>query len=240
MPTRVPYIYRRLRFLGFTEDEATNAATPGYDGATQTELDDLEDRVTALEEAPAAASFWQERINDPLSATTNLTTQTGTWAVNSGVVRQTNAGATGRLIHNTVTTPNGMLAAEVECAYISGSGTRRIGLIYRADSGLGEHQILYLESSNGTTWTLKSERDGAGLLINPGLSTTYNGTGYIKLGIVATSAEFYDVYLNGTHFRTTTAANITQLNFNKVGLYTAGSVVDFRNLKVWGSPLPPW
>lgn len=189
--------------------------------------------------APAGGSSspWTQKINDALSATTDLTTQTGTWAINAGVLRQSNAGATGRIKHNTNVAPAGTIAAEVEVAFISGSGTRRIGLIYRYDSGGGEHQIMYLETTDGTNWSLKLERDGASI-IHSGGSVSYAGSGYIKLGIVQTAGDFSDIYINGTHFKSFYAASITALNFKHVGLYTNSCVADFRNLKCWGLPVP--
>lgn len=183
---------------------------------------------------PSAASTWSSIINDACSATTGFQTAlNGTWAINSGVLRQSDNSAAARHInHATVVSPIGIRAVEVELAYISGSGTRRMGIIVSSTNVSSGNLVIYAESGNGTTWNVKGEADAQSLLYT-GANISYSGSGYLRLGVVQTGNAF-DIFVGGTWVQGFVATNFF-IGGPYVGLYTYQAAADFKNLKAWGS-----
>lgn len=195
-------------------------------------------------ETPSGGSSWTSVVDDPLSSTTNLKTAlSGTWAINAGVLRQSLAvNATAyRISHVTTFESMAKMAAEVEVAYVSGTGTRRIGMLFRSNNQTQYNQLFYLESTNGTTWDIRIEADAAALMWN-GPTVSYAGSGYVKIRVVA-SGQGFDIWLDSAYigymsWGANTYNNENSLKF--IGLYTYGASADFRNLKAWTQPDVPW
>lgn len=192
--------------------------------------------------SPLAAG-WSQVINDPLSSTANLLTPlSGTWAINAGVLRQSNAVGSHRVSHNTIVSQMGIIAVECDVAYISGSGTRRIGVLMRSNNASQYSQVFYLESANGTTWDIRIEADAAVLMWN-GPDVAYTGSGYVNMKVIATGSGFTfwldDVLIGFVPWGANTYAGASGLRY--VGLYTFNAVVDFRNLSAYTLlSAPPW
>lgn len=183
-------------------------------------------------------SSWTQVVNDACSSTTGfLAALSGTWAINAGVLRQSNGSGKARMSHATPTSPGSIRAVEVECAYVSGTGTlRRMGLIVSSTNAASDNPIVYLESAAGTSWTARLERDST-LLNFTSATLAYGGTGYVKIGVIANVAGF-DIYVDGTWVGFSASAGSTLGTY--VGLYTNDVVADFRNLKTWSFLTPPF
>lgn len=189
---------------------------------------------------------WKKVIDDALSSTSGLlTAQAGTWAINSGVLRQSASGKA-RIAHGTIPGSPTILAMEVEVAYISGTGTaRRIGIMPNFNNIANWHGVFYLESTNGTTWTASFENDSIRGYVS-GISTSYSGSGYVTLRAIASGLS-YDMYVGSTFIGKAQMSRGTGEGFGTdedvykyVGLYTNDVTADFRNLKVWTGLPVPW
>lgn len=217
--------------LGVKYENRVKSVVAGT-GVTVDNTDPLNPIVAASGGGGGAA--WTSAINDPLSTTTNLLTAlSGTWAINAGVLRQSNASGTAQRAHATAVTPTAVRAVECEMAYISGSGTRRLGLQVSWKNVSGGDLFVYLESTNGTTWTLKAENEGVVLIFTSAAAISYAGSGYVRLGVIQ-SGTLLDFYINGVWVDSLNAISSNQWQSGKyVGLNSQNAVVDFRNLKAW-------
>lgn len=188
------------------------------------------------------ADLFTRVINDDLSSTAGLMTAlSGTWAINSGVLRQSNGSANpARITYSTVIPhlATFVRGIEVDAAHISSSGSiRRFGLYLSTDNTTAQ-TVMFLDSADGTSWTVKVEYDGSSAVYN-GPSVSYGGSGYVKLGVVlreGASTGRADLYVGRTYITTISGINIGN---TKTGFYTYSSVADFKNLKAW-TPAPPW
>jgi len=193
---------------------------------------------------PAGGSSWTQVVNDPLSSTSGLLTAlNGTWAINSGVLRQSSTSvAVGHVSHATAITPVSIRGAEVEMSYVNGSGSiRRMGLIVSSSNAGTANLIVYADSANGTGWTIRVERDGEfTYFTSPAIS--YAGSGYLRLSVILNDHGL-DIYLDGTWqfaVHVTPSANGSVTLGKYVGLYTYACAADFRNLKGWSYLTSPF
>lgn len=178
-------------------------------------------------------------LNDPLSSMSGLLTPlNGTWAITGGVLRQSSTAASvTHVSHATRVTPASARAVEVACSYVSGAGTiRRMGLICSSSNAATANLIVYADSADGTTFTLRVEADAVTQFFNYG-TISYNGVGYLRIGVVQ-RGNVVDLYLNGTWLAAVAAGTFTAGGY--VGLYTYGCSADFMDLKVWSYGSAPF
>ena len=182
----------------------------------------------------AAPSSWTLDINNPLSSAANITTLSGTWGINAGVLRQSNGGAFAEAYHNVPWSgPSGLIAVQCEVAWISGSSTRRFGIEWRNRAAGNENMDFYIESGDGVNWTPRLERGGSALLYT-GSAVAVTPGAWNTMLLIATGMTA-DMYFNGTLVgRGIQVANQPAVyTYPYIGLYCNTSVVDFRNLKGW-------
>ena len=179
-----------------------------------------------------ATPGWTKIIDDALASATNVSSVTGTWGINAGVLRQSNAAVNAEAYYNQAISPAGTIAVQCEAAFVSGSGTRRFGIEFRARGSAGENMVAYIESTDGTNWTPRVERGGASLLYTGSAISVSAGTYKTFLCIV--SGVFLDFIVDGVNVGRINASNmVATYDYRYIGFYTNTAVADFRNLKVW-------
>lgn len=177
-------------------------------------------------------------INDALGSTsTLLTALNGTWGINAGVLRQSNAtgGQVSHISHATAVTPASARIVEVECSYVSGAGNpQRMGLIVSSSNIATTNLLVYANTADGgVSWQVVVEQDATVAYTTTAIP--YGGSGYLKLGAVLTGTAV-DVYAAGVWYSVTNPAFVPG---KYVGLYTYGAAADFRNLKAWAPMTAP-
>lgn len=185
---------------------------------------------------------WLPNLAVPLDTMTGLATPAaGTWSVVSGVVNQASTAASVARVSwaSDTQVASGVCAAEVELRRNSGSGgSQRIGLYIGAPSSgsTSGYTVSYLQTSDGTNWTMYSERDGIAIVYTSSSFAKTAGA-WMRLSLTATPGAL-NMYVDGTFIGSTAIAGAGSRG-TRVALYTYGLAGDFRNLKTWDSILNP-
>lgn len=192
--------------------------------------------------APTAKSMtdrfgWGLDVTEDMSSLTNWTGVTGSWSISSSITQQTSTSASQmRLKYNNVVC-RPMTVAEVECRYDSGSGSiRRMGLGLHWNGTSGSAAVAFLETANGTSFTVSTERDAI-TGYTSGDSVSYGGSGYTKLRI-AMVGEIMSVFLDGTFVVNVGDSPAGNARAAYPYLYTYGQAASFRNFKLWTGGFP--
>jgi hypothetical protein len=175
------------------------------------------------------AQRWVEEILDPGSSLSAWTVDSGTWAINSGVIRCTaNGGGTGRLRHNTTVTEAWLSEWEAEMQILSTSvaDLSRGGLIARWDgSGSGAPAVRLMWRTGSAERAELEQESVAGLA---GVDFAFSLDTWYKLTLQSTpgDAELYvdDVFKCGNFV----TADGTR---DRVGLLAQNAIVEFRNAR---------
>lgn len=166
-------------------------------------------------------------IEDDLSSTANLTVDSGSWAINSGVLRCSGAGGGGRIRHNTSTTDSWLKRVEVEMRISSTSiaDLSRGGLLTWWDGAGNGDPHARLMWRTGSAERAEIELDGvAGVA---GVDFAFNLDQWYRL-LLQGANTVHDFYVDDA-FQCGGIASGTL--GNKVGMLALSGIVDFRNFR---------
>jgi hypothetical protein len=195
--------------------------------------DDMEAAMEAVQ-TYLLATGWDQSTNDPLTSTTNLTTNTGTWSIDTYLkCVPPNTTTQCRAMHSaTVPGVLGLAVVEVEIEIPSGfSGAGyHIGIGFQTSPSVTGAVTLRLRGDNYVYW----ESDGS----SAGGTTAYTmpaaGT-WVKLRMHRKAEASWDAYVDGTFIVNQTAKTQSwAVDSLKPYVVTYGPTVRFRNLKAWG------
>ncbi len=171
-------------------------------------------------------------IDDPLDTMDDVTGESGTWAISSGVLRQSSTSDAKRIARHTALAVQDLrTTVEVELKIDSGSSSAiRAGILlpYSASAGQGGRNLVYLEWDGSSTWNVRIER-GDQVQITSKSVTCSTGTWY-KLR-VSQQADDLVVWLDDAFLLM--AATGASYSGQLVAFYTSASDSSFRNLKAW-------
>lgn len=194
---------------------------------------------SALVSSPGA---WNKIVDNALSSLTGFTSQSGTWAINAGVIKQTNTAGRNRLTYNTQL-PCGLpfiMECEVQLPTSSGTANRRVGIFTHSDS-VGAHGSL---GALNISTTSGSTIDGVHLELD-NVANRADGTiskaigAWIKIRFVVTGWAA-SLYVDGVFI--TSGLQMNEPSSSQTGLYIGFETNNvegwYRNLKVWVPSLP--
>lgn len=194
---------------------------------------------TALEYAAPSASPWAKNLDQSFaSSMSDLTALTGTWAISGGVLTQTDTSTSAtRRARSTAKYGTDLIAIQVECRMISGTGAaRRMGIIPQYEgSSVASFPYFYIAENGSGTWTYEAAQDavvGRGSVAGTGAYNTW------RTILVEYSSGDITAYVDGTLIGTfvNTMANTSFQPYFGLGTYAASC--EFRNLKVWNLAIP--
>jgi len=190
--------------------------------------------ATDYEADHVGGAYWVQDIDESGTSFSNLTAHTGTWSSNGTQIIQTDTSATPRRakINDIIAFGFGIIA-EVEVMFptsgqggggniqggllVGFNGTSQDSVAVKLDKATGKLEIDKESATNYRNWTV-----------------TVNLDTWYKIRVVITS-ELASVYLDGTLYGGVHLAYLTGLQpqADYAGLFTYGSSVQFRNIKVW-------
>jgi hypothetical protein len=188
-------------------------------------------------------SSWLKEISLPLSTLTGWTAGVGTWAISSGVIRQSNtANAVNRLhLNQRFNLANCMVEVDVKLDTTPNSVSSRGGFVFgtpAAADGTNGHEISLISKSSTTQATaVDFEQDAVVNFGQVNLAANIpNGT-WTTLRIYK-AGNHYTVWINGSYltsfqFGINAAGAASGYEFGRLALYSYASDVSFRNLSVW-------
>lgn len=177
---------------------------------------------------------WTQSVNELGASFAAWLSGGGTWDSDGTVIRQTNnAGAYAYARYNTILPLGLPFVLEAEVKVVSGAGGNRICGIQIYDGGT-TGGIGFRIDTESNQWTI--EHQGISSLIQVTMALA-EGTFY-KLRIVGGN-DVWSFYIDGVLVQSAFAhAFGPSIGANYVGLYTFGSVGNFRNIKVYTLSVP--
>lgn len=184
--------------------------------------------------AAASGSPWATTVNEAGSSFAAWLSGGGTWDSDGTVIRQTNnAGSYAYARYNTILPLGLPFVVEAEVKVVSGAGGNRICGIQIYDGGTSGG-IGFRIDTESNQWTI--EHQGISSLIQTTMALA-EGTFY-KLRIVGGN-DAWSFYIDGVLVQSAFAhAFVPSISANYFGLYTFGSVGNFRNIKVYTLTVP--
>lgn len=186
---------------------------------------------------------WDNPVSLPLSTLTGWTAGAGTWAISSGVIRQSSTAASEkRLRYTAAKIPSSAYVAEVDInvATATSTSTSRAGFLLNYPSGS--------DSANSILCCLKSTVSGfitqvyweyEGVSAGPGIALPGN----VALGTWMTlrvhkSGSDVTAWVNGTLIGTAHINQSTNIDASTLALYSYTTDVSYRNLDIWTPTMP--
>lgn len=232
-----------MRLLRAHQIEAAGLADGQY------ALEVLDSKVAGLTTVSAGGGGgWNHPVTLPLSTLTGWTAGAGTWAISSGVIRQSVTTNQVNRLHLDTKFPLAHCIVEVDVKLditpnnVSSRGGIVFGTPATADGANG-HEISLLTSGSTTQATaVDFEQDatinfGNVALAAPIPNGTWTTMRMHKVG------PHYDVWINGTFLTSfqmgiNTSGASTGRRLGRLALYSYASDVSFRNLDVWTPTFP--
>lgn len=214
-----------------TADNTPGILTAGTDDYVLT-ADSGEATGLKWAEAAAGGSAWTQVVDQDGSSFAAWGSTTGTWASNSGVIKQTDTGdAFSRAYFGTLLCTAGIIVeAEV---YIVTDGTDNISGIIAGFNGAGGTGAMSWRI-NGTN-TLDGEVDGVAGRVQYSLAIA--ATTWYKLRLVK-FGDHASLYIDGVLKGTMGNSAQTSVEAGYIGLLSYGTESWFRNIKAWTLTLP--
>lgn len=182
---------------------------------------------------------WTQVVNESGSTITNWTALSGTWASNGTEITQTDASANLRFLRFNTQIAGSTFVFQADINVVSASNPSNIGFARDVSNSSGTSNWFGVElHSNGTNVnTIGTTNTG---VVD---STAINLTSAITFGTFVTlrvyvTFEIADVYINGVYLASIPAPSFIATAFDSISLYTYGSSVQFKNIKVWVPTLP--
>jgi hypothetical protein len=183
------------------------------------------------------ASIWSSILSLPLSTLTGWTAGTGTWAVSSGVIRQSSTSAGSNRLRYTATKLNTaacIVEVDIKMDVATSTSLSRAGILFDYPPGadvVGADLVGVLQGTSGFVDRIYAEYEG----VQAGPSITFTPT--IPLGTWFTLrcmkiGRDVSIWIDGT-FVGQVALNSGNSDASTIAFYTYDSDTSFRNLDVW-------
>lgn len=184
------------------------------------------------------SSIWSSILSLPLSTLTGWTAGTGTWAISSGVIRQSSTGAASNRLRYTAAKLNTTACiAEIDIKVDVATSTTlsRVGFLFDYPPGAdttGSVLICLKQGTSGFIDRIYAEYEG----VQAGPDITFTPTialgTYITFRVMKIGRDFA-CFVNGTLVGQV-AINTGNSDASTIALYTYDADASFRNLDLWG------